>query len=90
MAGLKARLSALSAELDAERAARQLAADEAAARVGAKAAAEARAQQLEAENAALLDRLMVMKSHEAERLNEINRLHEDALENAKRWQVWSS
>ncbi len=87
ISGLKMRLSEVSSSLDTERTARALAASEAEARIAAKEAAEAKADALATENAALVQRLMDLKGSEAARLEEINRLHEEAFENAKRWQV---
>uniref|UniRef100_A0A383VLC9 Uncharacterized protein n=1 Tax=Tetradesmus obliquus TaxID=3088 RepID=A0A383VLC9_TETOB len=87
ISGLKARLAEVSRALDDEKEARQLAAAEAEARVGAKVAAEAEAERLRADNAALEARLHTMVAREAERLEQINKMHEEMMDNAKRQQV---
>eukprot|EP00882_Tetradesmus_deserticola_P006772 GHRQ01007130.1.p1 GENE.GHRQ01007130.1~~GHRQ01007130.1.p1 ORF type:complete len:239 (+),score=150.54 GHRQ01007130.1:351-1067(+) len=85
--GLKARLAEVSGQLDEERQARQLAAAEAEARVAAKVSAEAESERLRADNTALEARLRVMLAREAERLEQINKMHEEMMGNAKRQQV---
>eukprot|EP00879_Flechtneria_rotunda_P010997 GHRR01011491.1.p1 GENE.GHRR01011491.1~~GHRR01011491.1.p1 ORF type:complete len:553 (+),score=196.54 GHRR01011491.1:156-1814(+) len=87
ISGLKTRLAELSKQLDEEKQARALAAAEAEARVAAKAAAEAEAGRLKADNQALDVTIKHMMAKEAERLEQINRMHEEMMENAKRQQV---
>ena len=67
----------LDKDLEASQAAAQAAAGEAEARLAGRDAAVSKAEQLEAENANLLDRLLQMKMQEAEKMNEINDLYED-------------
>lgn len=56
-------------------------------RVAAKVAAEAEAERLKADNIVLETRVKQMMTKEAERLDQINRMHEEMMENAKRQQV---
>ncbi|KAF8066392.1 ATG16 [Scenedesmus sp. PABB004] len=88
--GLKARLAELSQELDAERQARQLAAAEAEARVAAKVAAEAESERLRADNLQMEGQLRQMVAKEAERLEQISRMHEELMVNTKRQQTEAS
>lgn len=74
---LQAQLAAVQAELEQERAARHLAASEVEAAGQAAAAAKTAAERAVAENAALVGRLMDLKAREAEKLNEINNMHEE-------------
>ncbi|GBF89014.1 hypothetical protein Rsub_01513 [Raphidocelis subcapitata] len=87
VAALKARLGELGARLDGEAAARQLAANEAEARLSGKEAAEARAAKVEAENAALMQRLLELQDQQAEKLDLINRMHEEMVEHSRRQQL---
>jgi hypothetical protein len=74
---LQAQLAAVQAELEQERAVRQLVASEVEAARQAAAAAKTAAERAAAENAALVGRLMDLKAREAEKLNEINNMHEE-------------
>lgn len=56
-------------------------------RVSAKVAAEAEAERLKADNIVLWNRVRQMMAKEAERLDQINKMHEEMMENAKRQQV---
>ncbi len=76
-AALQQQLAAARAELAAEREARVLAASEVAAAQAARADAQARAERLSSENTSLVQRLVALKAGEAEKLNEINRMHEE-------------
>jgi len=67
----------LDAALETSRAAAQRAAAEAESRLAGRDEALARAEKLESENAALVDRLMAIKIQEADKMNEINDLYED-------------
>eukprot|EP00775_Hariotina_reticulata_P003176 gene3176-3454_t len=84
---LKQRLAELSKQLDEEREARALAAAEAQARIAAKAAAEHEVDRLLAENKALDASLRQLMAKEVERLDQINKMHEEMMGNAKRQQV---
>lgn len=80
-------MSELSATLDEEKKCREMAAAEAEARLSSKLEAEEVAGKLKAENTVLVQRLIDLKAREAERLNEINKMHEELLSNAKIAQV---
>ncbi|EFJ40916.1 hypothetical protein VOLCADRAFT_119815 [Volvox carteri f. nagariensis] len=84
ISALREQLSALGGSLESERAARVAAAAELAAALAARDGALAEAGRLRHENAVLLRRLMEMKEGEAGRLNDLNRMHEELLEQATR------
>lgn len=50
-------------------------------------AAESEAERLKADNIVLENRVKHMMTKEAERLDQINKMHEEMMENAKRQQV---
>lgn len=80
----------MSVALASEKQAARLAADEAQARLNERDDALTRLARLEAEHAALTQRVIDQKLQEAERLNDINRMHEEAMENAQRLQAEAS
>ena len=86
-AGLRARLLEASRELDGERAARDLAVREARARADARDRALEKAEALAADNADLVSRLVELRAAEGGRLEEIGRLHAEALDARRRAQA---
>ncbi|GIL58052.1 hypothetical protein Vafri_13255 [Volvox africanus] len=84
VSALREQLSALGAALESERATRVAATAELAAAMSARDGALTEAERLRHENVNLLRRLMEMKEGEAGRLNDINRMHEELLEQATR------
>ncbi|GIL78149.1 hypothetical protein Vretimale_7522 [Volvox reticuliferus] len=84
VAALREQLSGLGASLELERAARVAATAELAAAMSARDGALVEAERLRHENTTLLRRLMEMKEGEAGRLNDLNRMHEELLEQAAR------
>eukprot|EP00884_Botryococcus_braunii_P018248 jgi/Botrbrau1/5106/Bobra.0128s0017.1 len=83
MKRLKQRIKELADTADHERDARVLLSSELDERLKAKDAAEAKASQLEAENLDLTRRLVALKEGEAERMNEVHKLHEEMVRNAR-------
>ncbi|BDA45707.1 Autophagy-related protein 16-1 [Coccomyxa sp. Obi] len=80
---MRARIKELSDALEKEQDATRLAASEMQARLDEKEAAEKRAEKLEKETADLSKRLVDLKMSEAERMNEVNRMCEEMLANAR-------
>ncbi|KAG2445013.1 hypothetical protein HYH02_008882 [Chlamydomonas schloesseri] len=84
IAALREQAASLAASLEAERSARVAAAAEAAAALATRDAALGDSKRLRAENGVLVRRLVELKESEAGRMNELNRMHEELLENAVR------
>jgi WD40 repeat protein len=86
-AALRSKLLESAKEVDSERTARDLAVRESRARADDRERAERRADALARDNADLVSRLVSLREAEAARLDQINRLHEEALEARRKVQV---
>ncbi|GFR44690.1 hypothetical protein Agub_g5988, partial [Astrephomene gubernaculifera] len=84
ISALRDQMSTLAASLEAERSARLAAAAEAAAALAARDGALVESERLRRDNAVLVRRLVELKEGEAGRMNDLNRLHEELLEQAVR------